>query len=69
MKRTKLEEWINGITMVADPCKMCAYIDKDKESHAQNIETCKACCWYHPSQFKERSESSTKAKVASRRTS
>lgn len=53
-KPTKLEKWVDGITQVADPCKMCAYIDKNGESHFQNTEICKGCCWYHPSQFKEK---------------
>jgi len=54
MKRTKLEEWVNGITMVVDPCHLCAYIDKNGVGHSENVEVCKGCCWYHPSQFKER---------------
>lgn len=53
-KPTKLEKWVNGITQVADPCKMCAYIDKNGETYFQNTETCKDCCWYYPSQFKEK---------------
>ncbi len=53
-KPTKLEKWVDGVTQVADPCEMCAYIDKNGETHFQNTETCKGCCWYYPSQFKEK---------------
>ena len=53
-KPTKFEEWVNGIIMVVDPCRLCAYIDKNGVGHSENIEVCKRCCWYHPSQFKER---------------
>lgn len=54
MKRTKLEEWVNGITMVTDPCHLCAYNDKNGKVHRENVEMCQTCCWYYPSQFKER---------------
>ena len=53
-KPTKLEEWVDGITQVAYPCEMCKFIDKNGETHFQNTEICKGCCWYYPSQFKEK---------------
>ncbi len=53
-KPTKLEEWIDGITQIADPCKMCEFIGKDGFTHSDNIKVCQSCCWYYPSQFKEK---------------
>ena len=53
-KPTKLEEWVDGITQIADPCPLCAYIDKNGVGHSENVEVCQSCCWYYPSQFKER---------------
>ena len=26
-------------------------IDKNKETHVDNIDVCKECCWYYPSKF------------------
>ena len=54
MKQTKFEEWIDGITQIADPCKMCEFVDKDGFTHSDNIEVCQSCCWYYPSRFKEK---------------
>ena len=53
-KPTKLEKWLDGITQIADPCKMCEFVDKDGIIRRENIEICQSCCWYYPSQFKER---------------
>lgn len=46
------ETYINGVPLVIDPCKMCAFIDDDKESHIDNVDMCKQCCWYYDSQFR-----------------
>lgn len=43
--------YINDIPLVIDPCKLCKYIDKDKESHSDHIDVCKECSWYYPSKF------------------
>ena len=54
MKELTLKEYqnyINDIPNVIDPCKQCKKIDKNKETHVDNIEVCKECCWYYPSKF------------------
>ena len=55
-KSTKLEKWVDEISRITNRCPLCAYIDKNGVGHIKNVEVCKDCCWYHPSQFKERKE-------------
>ena len=45
------ESYINDIPLVIDPCRMCKYIDANKESHVKNIDVCKMCCWFYDSKF------------------
>ena len=45
------EGYINDIPLVIDPCRMCKYIDADKQSHIKNTEICRLCCWYYDSKF------------------
>ena len=45
------EGYINDIPLVIDPCRMCKYIDANKQSHIKNTEICKLCCWYYDSKF------------------
>lgn len=43
---------IKNIPLCIDPCKMCALVDKNKQSHFDNTDMCKQCCWYYDSQFR-----------------
>jgi hypothetical protein len=45
------ESYINDIPLVIDPCRMCKYIDENKESHVKNTDVCKICCWFYASNF------------------
>lgn len=49
--KAKVAEYINNIPLVIDPCRMCRFMDKDKESHVDNVDVCKNCCWYYDSMF------------------
>lgn len=45
------ESYINDIPLVIDPCRMCKYIDDNKESHVKNTDVCRLCTWYYDSKF------------------
>lgn len=47
-----LETYINDVPLIINPCKMCDLIDDNKETHNDNPEICKQCCWYYDSQFR-----------------
>ena len=47
-----LQNCINEIPLRFDPCPLCAYINKDKTGHKDNIDVCEKCCWYYGSKFK-----------------
>lgn len=49
-----LESYINDIPLIINPCKECDFIDDNGESHIKNVETCKRCCWYYGSNFKQK---------------
>lgn len=34
-----------------DPCRMCKYIDDNKEYHDKHTDVCKLCTWYYDSKF------------------
>lgn len=45
------EGYINDIPLVIDPCRDCEFIDDNKQSHFDNTDMCKQCCWYYDSKF------------------
>ena len=47
-----LENYINDVPLVVDPCPMCDYIDADKQGHTKNRNICTECCYYYNSKFK-----------------
>ena len=51
-----LETYINDVPLIIDPCRSCKWIDDNRESHFDNTDMCKQCCWYYDSKFKQREE-------------
>lgn len=49
-----LETYINDVPLIIDPCKNCEFVDDNRQPHFENTETCKECCWYYDSKFKQR---------------
>ena len=47
-----LETYINDVPLIIAPCRMCVFIDDNKQSHVKNTDMCKQCCWYYDSQFR-----------------
>lgn len=45
------EGYINGIPLVIDPCRQCRFVDQNKTTHYDNVETCRMCCWFYDSKF------------------
>jgi hypothetical protein len=43
------ENYINDIPNVIDPCSQCEFKDR---SIWDNLEKCRGCCYYYPSNFK-----------------
>ena len=41
-----LENYINDVPMVIDPCKMCKHYVKEMHE-----ECCAECCYWYPSKF------------------
>lgn len=51
-----LETYINDVPLIIDPCRSCKFIDSNKETHTENVDMCKQCCWYYDSQFRQAEE-------------
>ena len=48
------ESYINDIPLIIDPCRICKRKDRTKKpfNRNYNIEICKRCSWWYPSEFK-----------------
>lgn len=51
-----LETYINDVPMIITPCRSCKLIDDNKETHNDNMDLCRLCCWFYDSQFRQREE-------------
>lgn len=47
-----LDSYINDIPNIFEVCRLCEFIDNDKQSHFDHVDVCEGCCWYYASKFK-----------------
>lgn len=47
-----LDSYINDIPNIFEVCRLCEFIDNDKQSHFDHVDVCEGCCWHYASKFK-----------------